>query len=172
MTDCERLSDRMPEVAMGRAAWTADEAAHLASCAECGAEWELVLAARRLEARAPAVDVAAISAGLQRRLAGQRTGGRRSRWIWAAGSAAAAAAAAIALGVTGGRDPAPETAPDVAVEAEPLVPLPELEGLEAAQLDTLLRALDGSLAGTASPDTTMPAEVDAELEWILATWEG
>jgi len=170
MTDCERLSDRMPEVAMQRAGWTAEEAAHLASCPECRSEWELVLAAQRLEARAPAVDAAAIAGAVQRRLASERAAGRRGRWIWAAGSAAAAAAA-IVLAVTAGRDP--ERAPAVAVEAEPLVPLPELEGLEAAQLDTLLRTLDGPLAGTTTPDTATPGgEVDAELEWMLATWEG
>ena len=171
MTDCERLSDRMPEVARA-GAWTADEAAHLARCAECRAEWELVLAARRLEARAPAVDVDGVTSRLRLRLAGERAAAGRRRWVWAVGSAAAAAAA-IALAVTGGREPARDGAPEVAVEAEPLMPLPELEGLETAQLDTLLHALDGPLAGTAAADTTALGEdVDAELEWILATWEG
>ena len=87
-TDCERLSDRMPEVAMQRAAWTAEESAHLVSCADCRGEWELVLAAKRLEARAPAVDAAAIAAAVQRRLATERATSRRGRWIWAVGSAA------------------------------------------------------------------------------------
>jgi hypothetical protein len=170
MTDCERLSDRMPEVAMQRAAWTAEEAAHLASCEDCGAEWELVLAARRLEARAPTVDEAAIAAAVQRRLASERAAGRRGRWIWAAGSAAAAAAA-IALAVIAGRDPEP--APRIAVEAEPLVPLPELEGLETAQLDTLLEVLDAQPGGTSSLEsTTLDDGADAEFEQILATWEG
>ena len=45
MSYCERLSDRMPDVALLRAAWSAEEAAHLASCADCRAEWDLVLAA-------------------------------------------------------------------------------------------------------------------------------
>ena len=56
---------------------------------------------------------------------------------------------------------------------EPLVPLPELEGLETAQLDTLLQSLDGPLAGSAARDSTAPGDdVDSELEQILATWEG
>ena len=46
MTDCERLSDRMPEVAMARAAWSAEDAAHLASSTECRGELDLVLAAQ------------------------------------------------------------------------------------------------------------------------------
>lgn len=169
MSDCERLSDRMPEVAMQRAAWTADEASHLGSCADCRAEWDLVLATQRLEARAPTVDPSAIAEVVRRRLASEPVSGPRHRWAWGAG--AAAAAAAIVLAVTGGDDARKAGAPAAAVaEAEPLVPLPELEGLETAQLDTLLRTLDGPLAG--GPDsTTLDNDVDAELEQILAAWE-
>nr|MBA3319806.1 hypothetical protein [Gemmatimonadales bacterium] len=66
MNDCERLSDRMPEVALGRAEWTADEAAHLRGCGECRGEWELLLAARELDERAPTVsDLVALPAVLQ-----------------------------------------------------------------------------------------------------------
>jgi hypothetical protein len=172
MSDCERLSDRMPDVALQRAAWTADEAAHLASCADCRAEWDLVLAARRLEARAPTVDPTAIAAAVQRRLVTDRTAGRRNRWFWA-GGAAAAAAAAIAFAVTRGPEARPEVAPVVAVETDPLVPLPELEGLETAQLDTLLQALDGPLAGASAADSaSVDDDADAALEQLLATWEG
>jgi hypothetical protein len=170
MSDCERLSDRMPEVALHRAAWTAEEAAHLASCAECRAEWELVRAAQRLEAGAPTVDPAAIAAVVQRRLATQRVAGRRGRWAWAAGAAVAAAAA---IAVARGPEPRPRAAQAVAVEAEPLLQLPELEGLETAQLDTLLRTLEGPLPGSPAADTTLlDAEAEAELEQLLATWEG
>ena len=37
MSACTQLSDRMPEVALGRARWTPNEAAHLAACADCRA---------------------------------------------------------------------------------------------------------------------------------------
>jgi hypothetical protein len=172
MSDCERLSDRMPDVALLRAAWSAEEAAHLASCADCRAEWDLVLAACRLEASAPSVDPTAVVAAVQHRLATDRTASRRHRWAWVVG-AAAAAVAAIVLSVAGGRESQREAAPLVAVESEPLVPLPELEGLETAQLDTLLQSLDGPLAGTAARDSTAPDDdADSELEQILATWEG
>jgi len=91
MSDCERLSDRMPEVALLRAAWSAEEAAHLASCADCRAEWDLVLAAHRLEASAPSVDPATMAAAVQHRLASERMADRRGRWGWALGGLAAAA---------------------------------------------------------------------------------
>lgn len=173
MTDCERLSDRMPEVALGRAVWTPEEAAHLAGCAECRAEWGLVQGVRRLEAGAPVVDVEAIASAVERRLARERAG-RRGRWLWTAGSAAAAAAAAaaIVIGVDGRSERGVEVGAPIAA-VEPLVPLPELDGLETAQLDTLLRTMDGSLVDGAGTDSTAPSDdVDVELEWLLATWEG
>lgn len=172
MTDCERLSDRMPDVALGRATWSAEETAHLAACAECRAEWDLVQAARRLEQRAPSVNPAAIAASVQRRLVDERAAARRTRWIWtAAGSVGAAAALAIA--VVAGWEDRPATAPLAVAEAEPLMPLPELEGLEAAQLDTLLDALDEPFAGTSTLESsTLGDGAEAELERILATWEG
>ena len=47
------------------------------------------------------------------------------------------------------------------------------EGRVPAQLDTVLQTLDGPLAGTSAQDsTTADDDVDAELEQILATWEG
>jgi hypothetical protein len=172
MSDCDRLSDRMPDVALLRAAWSAEEAAHLASCADCGAEWDLVLAAHRLEASAPNVDPAIIAAAVQHRLSSERMADRRGRWGWALGGAVAAAAA-LALVVARGPESRQATAPAVAVTADPLVPLPELEGLDTAQLDSLLHALDGPLAGTSAHDsTTADDDVDAELEQIIATWEG
>ena len=172
MNDCERLSDRMPDVALHRTEWTPVEAAHLADCAECLAEWELILAARALDESAPTVsDLAALPAALQRRLAEDRAARVRARRAWSFAGAAVAAAAILA--VVTGRDPGPgETAPAVA-EAGTLVPLPELEGLEAAQLDTLLQSLDRPVAGTSTLDASTLGEYeDGELEQVFATWEG
>ena len=39
---CERLSDRMPEVARGAGAWDESDRRHLAGCPDCQAEWRLV----------------------------------------------------------------------------------------------------------------------------------
>jgi hypothetical protein len=81
----------------------------------------------------------------------------------------------IALAVARGPAARPDVAPVVAVETDhdPLLPLPELEGLETAQLDTLLRALDGPLAGSSAADSaSVDDDADAALELLLATWEG
>lgn len=175
MNDCERLSDRMPDVALHRSEWTPEEAAHLAGCAECLAEWELVLAARALGERegAPTVsDSSAVSAALLRRLAEDRAGRARARRAWSF-AGAAAAAAAILVAVMTGRDAATVAAPPVVAEAEALVPLPELEGLETAQLDTLLQSIDRPFAGTSTLDaSTLGEHEDGELEQVFAAWEG
>ena len=174
MNDCERLSDRMPEVALHRAEWTPEEAAHLAGCADCLAEWELVLAARALDERAPTVsDASALAAALQRRLAEDRALRTRVRLAWSF-AAAAAAAAAILTAVVTQRDGGPPSAGARTVAAtEALVPLPELEGLGTAQLDTLLQSLDRPFAGTSTLDaSTLGEHEDGELEQVFDTWEG
>lgn len=172
MTDCEDLSDHMPDVALGRSAWSPEEAAHLAGCPECAREWELVRATRRLGERAPVLDPDAIAVGVARRLAAERRGTRRARRVWTA-VGSTAAAAAIALALAGGEDSRQPAAPVVVAEAELLVPLPELEGLEAAQLDTLLRTFDRPPAeSSGGGSSTLGDEADIELEQILASWEG
>jgi hypothetical protein len=173
MNDCERLSDRMPDVALHRAEWTPGEMAHLAGCAECLAEWELVLAARALDETAPTVtDPFALPAMLQRRLAEDRAVRARVRRAWAFAGVAAAAAAILTAVVTE-RDAGPAAGARAVVEAEALVPLPELEGLGTAQLDTLLQSLDRPVAGTSTLDASTLGEYeDGELEQVFATWEG
>ena len=49
MIDCMTLRDRMPDVAHGVARWSDAEAAHIASCEDCGREWRLVLAGAALQ---------------------------------------------------------------------------------------------------------------------------
>jgi len=173
MNDCERLSERMPEVALHRAAWTPAEAAHLAGCADCLAEWELVLAARALDESAPTVsELSGLPAALQRRLAEERALRTRVRRAWSFAAAAAAAAAILTAVVTQRDGGAPAGARTVA-GAEALVPLPELDGLETAQLDTLLQSLDRPFAGTSTLDASTLGEFeDGELEQVFATWEG
>ena len=173
MNDCERLSDRMPDVAHQHTEWTPEEAAHLAGCVDCLAEWELVLAARALDESAATVsDPSALAATLQRRLAEDRAGRSRLRRAWSF-AAATAAAAAILTAVVTQRDGGPATGARTVAGAEALVPLPELEGLETAQLDTLLQSLDRPFAGTSTLDASTLGEYeDGELEQVFATWEG
>ncbi len=171
MNDCERLSDRMPEVAVHRAEWTPEEVAHLAGCADCLAEWRLVRAAHDLDASAPTVsDAAELATTLRQRLAEDRALRARARRGWAF-AGAAAAAAAILTAVLTGRDAGP--APGARTVAEALVPLPELEELGTAQLDTLLQSLDQPVAGTSTLDASTLGEYeDGELEQVFAIWEG
>lgn len=82
MTGCTRLSDQMPSVAQGTARWSATDAAHLASCAECSDEWRLVREASALGASLPALDSTRIATGV---IAGLRQPaparvGRTARW--------------------------------------------------------------------------------------------
>ena len=172
MIPCERLSDRMPEVALHGGEWSADEASHLASCAECRAEWELALAARDLGARAPTItDPTAMATMVLRRLAADRAIVARARRAWS--FAGLAAAAAIMVAVVASREPALQGDVRVAAEAGALVPLPELEGLETAQLDTLLQSLDRPVAGGSTLDASTLGEYeDGELEQVFASWEG
>lgn len=164
MTDCERLSERMPEVALGRARWSAADEAHLAACAECRAEWELVRAAQRLAAGAPPLpDEAAIAAAVLRRLrepAGRRAWGR---------PAAVAAAAAIALALWAGAGPDGQPRGTATVETGAAA----LDPVEVAELDSLLGETAQPVAGWYMLDSPTLGELsEEELERVLVTLEG
>ena len=168
MTGCVRLSDRIPDLALGRARWTAVEEAHLAACPDCRAEWELVRAAGRLGAGAPEMpDDAAVAAAVLRRLAEapvRRPRGRALRW--AAGLAAAAAiVAALWTGGWGTGDaPTPVAGGG---GAEPVA------RLSTAQMDSLLDEEDLPLAGWSMLETPTLGDLNEdELERVLRTWEG
>ncbi|HEX6104698.1 MAG TPA: hypothetical protein VFZ26_03900 [Gemmatimonadales bacterium] len=163
MTPCDHLSDRMPAVVLRRTRWSADEEAHLAGCADCRAEWDLVQAANRLAAASPGVaDQAALTDGLLRRLAEEpvsRVDGRAIRWV------GLAAAAALAAAVWLGAGPGPTTVASGA--AEPA------ETLTTAQVDSLLERQDVPLAGWSMLDTPTLGDLNEdELERVLRTWEG
>jgi len=98
MTTCTQLSDRMPDVAHGTSRWRETEEHHLAACADCRAEWELVTAASRLGAalRSPA-DPALVSTLLLERLARERQRTRLRARFWTAAGLAAAAAVILAV---------------------------------------------------------------------------
>lgn len=175
MTACERLSDRISEVVRGRSRWTAGEAAHLAACPDCRAEWDLLVAVDRVAARAPAPrDASALAATVLRRVADHRRSRLRSWRRWTAGVAAAAGiAGAIWSGLHGGN---PASDP-VAVTATVDIALPELEPMETAELDSLLETMEASPgpapAGWSALGEPTLGDLDAdELEQVLGTWEG
>jgi hypothetical protein len=99
MTTCTELSDRMPDVAHGRSRWTEAEEHHLAGCADCRAEWELVMAALRLGETPLAApgDPALLTVLLLERLGRERELLQRRLRIWTAAGIAAAAAVIIAF---------------------------------------------------------------------------
>ena len=116
MTDCTHLSDRMPDVALGRSRWTAAEERHLSVCADCRAEWTIVSAARRLGSALPAPsDPVVTAARVLGRIADERTRGRTRARAWIAAGLAAAAALAVVVGSRQSRGTAPAagSTPDV-----------------------------------------------------------
>ena len=134
-----------------------------------------MLAAHRLGARRRAVsDPAALAAAVQRRVWRTDRAGRTAR------------AGALVVRGRGRRrrgDPGGGRWPSATARAragasrwrpEALVPLPELEGLETAQLDTLLQIAgsSGSPARPALDASTLGEHEDGELEQVFATWEG
>jgi hypothetical protein len=109
MNPCTQLSERMPDVALGRARWTPEDERHLAGCDDCRAEWSLVSTASRLGARLPAIDPERVAEGAMERIRRERVhAGARTRRIAVLGGLAAAAAVALAVWADrGGRATAP-----------------------------------------------------------------
>lgn len=172
MTDCSWLSDRMPAVALGRAQWTPEEARHLTSCRSCQDEWELVRMTSQLgEGVDLGLDVASASRAVLHSLTRVREERLRRRARSFAGLAAAAIIAAI---VWIDRPPArPPSAPAETVVATLQIPLPELDGLQPAELDSVLQVMDELMAGGSTPDGAGSPEVETEeLEDVLNSWEG
>jgi hypothetical protein len=166
MTDCRRLSDRIPAVALGRDRWTAEDEVHLAHCDDCRSEWELVRAAGRIgEHLPPLADRADLAAAVLRRVTEDPVPAPRRRTLRWAGGLAAAAAVTLAVwtgGTLGREGEAAGTAGAAAVEP-----------LSTAQVDSLLEADEVPLAGWSMLETPTLGDLNEdELERLLRTWEG
>jgi hypothetical protein len=123
----------MPDVAHGRSRWTEAEERHLAACADCRAEWEVVTAASRLGGALPSpADPALLSTVLLERLARERQRTRLRARLWTAAGLAAAAAVIFAVwtgartghrpgDASGGAVPRVATAPIAPARPEPAV---------------------------------------------------
>jgi hypothetical protein len=171
MTDCSRLSDRMPAVVTGRAEWTPEEARHLSGCQSCQDEWKLVRMVNQLGGEwGREGDLASISQAVLRRVEQGRVARRRRAWS-VAGLAAAATLAAVIW------TQRPVSRPPVsAMNSAPTtlqIPLPELDRLQPAELDSVLQAMDEPGLGTSTPDTPELGDLDSEeLQSVLDFWEG
>jgi RNA polymerase sigma factor (sigma-70 family) len=146
----------------------AGEAAHLASCSDCRAEWGLVRAAVRLGERAPRMtDASGIAATVLRRLAEApppRPARRSLRWALGIAAAAAITVTVWTGAARNGNAPGPAGAGD---------PVPSAEPLGVAQVDSLLDEEEGPLAGWSMLDTPTLGDLsEVELERVLRTWEG
>ncbi len=181
MTGCERLSDRMPAVALGRSTWSGDESAHLAGCAECRAEWALVQGAARMGGRLPPVRPAerterTVAELLPRlrdaRQEDRRTATRRAALRW--GGLAAAAAIAFAVVLRGPAGPAAEPVIAPAAGVAFSVPLAELDLADAEELRAALDAFEAPITdGNTLERSPGVGDVEADdLERVLRAWEG
>ena len=160
----DQLRDRMPEVARGSAAWTADEAAHLAACAECREELAMVTSAVRIGAGVEATfDASAAARAVTLRLT-QEPVGARSRYRPLILLATAAVLALVYA--------RPMSVPAPIGPREEARLFPELDSLSSEELTILADGLEIPLAEvpfvgerSADPDT-LP------LERVLRALEG
>jgi hypothetical protein len=198
MTTCTHLSDRMPDIALARNRWSAEDERHLAACEDCRAEWAIVSAASRVGLSVSPTDPEGMATRILERVRAEprRVQSRVPRQVLAG----LAAAAAVALVVWAGRQrrdaaptseiappsvaaspgtPSPDTPaqrpspPDLARGASPVdLPLPELDSLPAEVLDSMLHTLDDPLAHVGAYDLPPDESGDRELEQVLASLEG
>jgi hypothetical protein len=132
----------MAAVAHSRAEWRADEAAHLASCPDCAAEWGLmragVLVGADLARTLPADFLAVRVVAAVKARASVRPWWVRLRWL----ALPMAAAAAVALMVLPRGEP--QGPAGTAGEIAEIQVLPELDGLDASALESVLELLPAS----------------------------
>lgn len=174
MNDCVWLSDRIPAVALGRAEWTPQELRHLNECRACQQEWEVVRAAGRLgqDVRLARDSNDLATSVIQRLRSEKASHWRRRSW----GFAGLAAAATIAAAVwTGSIERRVDNSPlQGSVAAGRLaIPLPELEALQPAELDSVLQTMDDpNVLGSALEEPGLGDLDSDELKTVLDTWEG
>ena len=175
MTDCGWLSDRIPAVVLGRAEWTPQELQHLQECRSCQEEWEVVRAAGRLaEGPEIVVDTDAVASRVIQRLRDEQERTHIRRRTWAVSGLAAAAAIIIAISTGNIEKPAATTHQNSPLATAQLeIPLPELESLQAAELDTVLQAMDeNNLRDSGDEEPELSDLNSDELQRVLDTWEG
>ena len=161
----ETLQDRMPEVLRGTDRWTAEEADHLAGCAECQGAWRVVQGAdslgREVEAR---YDGAATAARVVARLRSAPAEHRPLRWR---PLVLLAAAAAVALVV------ARPSAPNAGSVASGARFLPELDSLTVEELTLVADAVDAPVTETTLIEDEPSVDLDTtQLGRVLRSLEG
>jgi hypothetical protein len=141
----------------------------------CQQEWELIRLAGRLGDHAGvSFDSPAVAASVLLRLESAREAGRLRRRAWSFTGLAAAAAIAAAVwsgGFESGTTRPAATGPVVATGLA--IPLPELESLQPAELDSVLQTMDeSSISGVPVDDPGLSDLNSDELKTVLDSWEG
>jgi len=162
----EQLQDRMPEVVRGTAEWDPSETAHLAACAECRAEWELIRTAAKVGAGIEReFNVARAARAVTERLRHPRPVYHRPAIRTLVGVAAAAVIAFAYLGPA-----APRPAPTPVVEGRLF---PELDSLGVEELTVIADGLDTPLSETPLGVPQGIEELDStQLTRVLRALEG
>jgi len=175
---CEQMAERMPEVAHGGGSWSELEMAHLTTCPECQAEWQLLQRAGRLgESAAARIDPDRVSSAVLAEVRRRRVRDRWRRGAWVTGLAAAAAVLLVVWMGTGkesgpmaNRVDSGATAP---VELGFQLPLSELEALDSTQLQAVLDGLDAPVGEVSPGPAPSFGELDdTQLERVLRSLEG
>jgi hypothetical protein len=158
MSNCARLSERMPAIALGRSIWTAEESDHLRDCLDCQDEWSVVQRSASLGSDLAAdFDSTATARMVLQRLATQRENFVLKKRSWAF-AALSTAAAMIAVLWSGNPAIRPQTSPVPAVAALQL-PLPELDSLQPGELNAVLQTLEQPNMGD-STDSSAADDLD------------
>jgi hypothetical protein len=168
--------DRIAEQAGGRTVWTDAEAVHLAGCADCRFELDMISAARRLgAARLEGFDATRVAAGVRSRLATRREAAParlvRHPGRWLAGLAAAAAAVMLAVrtGIPNGPGGSPGAGPAAPVAVSVLY---QLDGLSAPELEEVLRSIPPATEALDHVELAPFGDLDAnDLERVLRSME-
>ncbi len=166
---CQEQSDKMPSVARGENSWSEEEARHLASCADCRSEWELVSAGAAL-AGDVLVDAEALAHRVLLRLRTEPVVKRFPASRWLAGVAAVAAAALLVIKAsTPASLPPSLPAPPTALGA---VDIPGLHALGEEGLAEILESMAPQWTDTPTIDTPSLDDLDPrELEQVQRLWE-
>lgn len=161
MTPCTLLSDRMPAVARGVGRWSAEDAAHLESCADCRAEWRLLAAAVTMgDGLIGTLDPSRAASQVLTALRAPAPHRNRRPLRWAI---PLAVAAGLALALV----PALRRGSGPALPVPAL--LPEVETLSETELESVISLLPGP--GAADPGG-IETVTDEELDQILDDLEG
>lgn len=166
----QHLSERIPDVARGDAEWTAAEAAHLASCDDCAAEWRVV----RAFAGGPdlTIDAGRVAERVVSRLRDEeKVVSLEARRPWRRALLGLAAAASVALAVAIWRPWLGPAEVAVAPTREPTM-LPELDALFEAELEVILAAIEPEPVEPIGSVPRIGDLTDDELELLLADVEG